>query len=143
MAGIPNDSSYEWVVPDTNATQCKIKVIAHGYKLRYGEDESDSCFSISKTGIAESPTHRPYSLSIYPNPFLKVTSIRYQVARKGKVSIKIYDLSGRLVKTLVDGLKCPGYYSVDWSPRNSLSGIYFVKMEAGSFKATKKLILVR
>jgi hypothetical protein len=84
----------------------------------------------------------------YPNPFNPSTTIRFGMKAKGLVTVKIYDVAGRLVRTLVSEVKEAGAYSAVWDGRNNLgahvaSGIYFYKMEAKGFGATKKLVLLR
>ena len=83
-----------------------------------------------------------------PNPFHRKTDIRYQIPVKAEVSLKVYDLSGRLVRTLKDGAQEPGYYTAAWDGRdkNRLkvpSGIYLYRMMAGEFVSTQKLVLLR
>ncbi len=84
----------------------------------------------------------------YPNPFNPSTTIKYDMKAKGLVTVRIYDVAGRLVRTLVNETKEAGAYSAVWDGRNEggaavASGIYFYKMDAGSFSATKKLVLLR
>ena len=87
-------------------------------------------------------------LEAYPNPTNGDVAIRYQVTVDSKVSLKIYDLSGKLVKTLVEGNKKAGYHTVRWNVKNKYkervpTGIYFFSMEAGNSKATKKLTILK
>ena len=84
----------------------------------------------------------------YPNPFNPATVINYQLASAGKVSIKIYDVLGREVKTLVDAYKNPGKYSVKWDASALTSGIYFYRIDAlgqngQRFVSTKRLAFVK
>ena len=84
----------------------------------------------------------------YPNPFNPMTTIRYDMKDKGLVTVRIYDVAGRLVRTLVDEVKDAGAYSAIWDGRNNIgavvaSGIYFYKMETAGFQATKKLVMLR
>jgi len=84
----------------------------------------------------------------YPNPFNPVTTIKYQIAKPGKVTLKIYNVEGRLVRSLVDETAKPGYYRVIWWGKNEngydvASGVYFCRMEAPGFKRTTKMILTR
>jgi 1,4-alpha-glucan branching enzyme len=79
----------------------------------------------------------------YPNPFNPTTEIRYWLPRAQRVQIAIFDLQGRRVATLVHARKPAGVYSVKWNARGVPSGIYFYKMIAGSFVATKKLLLLK
>ena len=96
-----------------------------------------------------------YSLSQnYPNPMGNVTQIEYALPTASRVSMRIYNVSGQLVKTLVDELQEPGQYSISWSGRDEKGqrvapGIYFYKFEAHTglgtedYKNTKKMILLR
>ncbi|NOR17413.1 T9SS type A sorting domain-containing protein [candidate division WOR-3 bacterium] len=90
----------------------------------------------------------------YPNPFGKITEIRYQIPKevdsrqKSVVSMNIYDVTGRLVKTLVNEPQEPGYYRVLWDGKDNLdnavpSGIYFYRIEVGNFTAVKKIVKTR
>ncbi|MDI6839945.1 MAG: T9SS type A sorting domain-containing protein [bacterium] len=79
----------------------------------------------------------------YPNPFGSEAKIRFALPKKGIVNLKIYDASGRLVETLVNGEKELGYYTVKWNAKDYPAGIYFAKFEAGYYTVTKKLIMIR
>jgi hypothetical protein len=79
----------------------------------------------------------------YPNPFNPSTTINYQVASEGPVSLKVYDLLGREVATLVNDLKSAGEYAAEWNAEGMPSGVYFYKMEAGNFSATRRLLLLK
>jgi hypothetical protein len=95
------------------------------------------------------PDARAYCLAQnFPNPFNPSTTIRYDVKTKGLVTIRLYDVAGRLVRTLVNEVKDSGSFSATWDGRNNLgaaaaSGIYFCKMEAGDWSATEKIVLLR
>lgn len=79
----------------------------------------------------------------YPNPFNPSTQIQYQIAKAGNVTIKVYDVLGNEISTLVQEFKQPGKYSVIWNASQLPSGIYFYKLQSGSFSETKKMILIR
>ncbi|MDI6839604.1 MAG: alpha/beta fold hydrolase [bacterium] len=80
---------------------------------------------------------------VSPNPFGSEAKIRFGLPKKGVVSLKIYDISGRLVKTLVNSKKEPGYYNVSFDAKGLATGIYFAKFEAGGgYTKTEKLILM-
>ena len=81
--------------------------------------------------------------SVYPNPFNPVTTIAYEVPNMSQVTIKIYDISGRETAQLVNSEIAQGYHTVDWNATNYASGAYFVKMIAGSFVQTRKMILLK
>jgi len=79
----------------------------------------------------------------YPNPFNPSTRIRYQLPTQSYVSLKVYDVLGREVGTLVDGIERPGYKSVLWDASGVASGVYFYRLQAGQFSAVQKMLLVR
>ena len=83
----------------------------------------------------------------YPNPFILSTKIRYSISEPGYVTLKIYDIQGRVVKVLVDGYKEPGGYSTTWngngySTGEVPAGIYYYKLESGSRIITRSLVLL-
>ncbi len=79
----------------------------------------------------------------YPNPFNPTTIIRYEIPQTSKVEMKIFDVLGREVETLVNDIKLPGQYEVNFNGVNLASGVYFYRIEAGDFVLTKKMILLR
>jgi TolB-like protein len=79
----------------------------------------------------------------HPNPFNKLTAISYQLRVPGHTTLKIYDLSGRLVETLVNEAQKPGVYQVEWDGKDHSSGIYFYRLSAGENVITIKMILLR
>ena len=79
----------------------------------------------------------------YPNPFNPLTTINYSIPKTGFVILKVYDLLGREIKTLVNEEKIPGNYKIEFDAANLSSGIYFYRLQAGSFTQTKKLILLK
>jgi flagellar hook assembly protein FlgD len=84
----------------------------------------------------------------YPNPFNPSTVVSFTVPEKEKVSIRVYDVSGRFVRTLADRTFEPGMHSVTWDGTNDGgrhvgSGVYFCRMDAAGFSKTRKLVLIR
>ncbi|MEK9135495.1 MAG: T9SS type A sorting domain-containing protein, partial [Bacteroidota bacterium] len=79
----------------------------------------------------------------YPNPFNPVTNFQFSIANSQLTILKVYDLLGREVATLVNEVKRPGRYEVQWDASNFSSGVYFYRMQTGSFHDTKKLILAK
>lgn len=102
-------------------------------------------------GIISSEIPKKFSLSQnYPNPFNPVTKIRFSIPASSKlweVSLIIYDMLGRAAATLVNEELKPGTYEVDWSAKGSESnfpsGVYFYRLDAGSFSETKRMILLK
>ena len=84
----------------------------------------------------------------YPNPFNPTTSIDYNLPEQSHVRILIYDMLGRQVKTLINKAQAPGYMSINWDATNNLgepvsAGVYIYTIEAGSFRQTRKMILLK
>ncbi len=81
----------------------------------------------------------------YPNPFNPTTSIQYAVGSKQFVSLKVYDVLGNEVVTLVNEYKPAGRYNVEFTVKNEQlsSGVYFYKLTAGSYSAVKKMVLMK
>ena len=79
----------------------------------------------------------------YPNPFNPVTRINYQIPKLSHVTIKVYNILGQEVATLVNEEKMAGNYSVEFNATRFASGVYFYRMQAGDFVSTKKLILLK
>ena len=79
----------------------------------------------------------------YPNPFNPSTQINYSLQTSAIVSLKIYDLLGNEVQALVDAFHLEGTYSVTFDAGDLASGVYFYKLEASDFVASKKMLLIR
>ncbi|HEX3074558.1 MAG TPA: T9SS type A sorting domain-containing protein, partial [Ignavibacteriales bacterium] len=85
-----------------------------------------------------------YSLSQnYPNPFNPATVIKYSIAEAGKVELKIYNMLGQEIKTLVNDMKNAGRYEVKFNASGLSSGVYIYRIKSGSFVQTKKLMLIK
>ena len=84
----------------------------------------------------------------YPNPFNPVTSINFTLPKKGLVNITIYNMEGRIVKTLVNSSQTAGYKSIQWNATNDRNeqvsaGLYLYTIEVGEFRQTKKMVLLK
>jgi hypothetical protein len=84
----------------------------------------------------------------YPNPFNPATTISYQVAKEGQVTLKVYDALGNLVSKLVDEYKPAGKYSVEFSAKDNISsgyasGVYFYEFKCGEFRDVQKMLLLK
>ena len=100
--------------------------------------------TFAKDNGAENNTPYSYSLTQnYPNPFNPSTMIQYTIADAQKVELKVYDLLGREVQTLVNDVQNPGSYNIMFNAQNLSSGIYFYKLTAGNFSEVKKMTLVK
>jgi hypothetical protein len=97
---------------------------------------------VEETRAGEIP--REYSLEQnYPNPFNPSTTIRFSLPKSGYVTLKVYDILGREVETLVEGVRTAGFYSVEWTPKNLASGVYLYRIQAGAFSDVKRLLLLK
>ena len=79
----------------------------------------------------------------YPNPFNPTTNIKYQIENNNFVTLKIYDILGREIKTLVNEKQSPGTYEVIFDGSGFPSGIYFCRINAGNFSDIKKMLLIK
>ena len=92
--------------------------------------------------------HRNALLPAYPNPFNPETTIRYELAARSHVTLRVYDVSGAVVRTLVDESKGAGSYALQWNGKDDhgssvASGVYFYRITAGSFSDVRKMTLVK
>jgi hypothetical protein len=100
------------------------------------------------TSVKNNSVPSEFSLSQnYPNPFNPTTRIQYSLEKAVQVSLRIYDMLGNEVVTLVNGRQDAGNYSIQFGKSNGTnglsSGVYFYRLQAGSFIATRKLILMK
>ena len=146
----PNDSIYTWIAPDISSDSCLVRVVAWDPALLTGQDVSDAIFTIRIVSTDDELPAVTWALSQnFPNPFNPSTTIHYDVkAGGGQVSLMVFDVSGRVVRTLVDGHQTEGSRSITWNGTNDrgqsiASGIYFYRMAAPGFTETKKMVLLR
>ena len=116
-------------------------------KSAFGNDLFlDSICIVCGEGINLTGGNVPQTYSLeqnYPNPFNPTTNIRFGLPKSGLVKMVIYDVLGRVVTTLVNEYKEAGEYTVDFDASAIASGVYFYKIESGSFTDVKKMLLVK
>jgi len=98
------------------------------------------------TGIEKLPTAVPGKFELkqnYPNPFNPSTNIKFSVPASSFVEVKVFDITGKQIETLVNGMLNAGEYQLNWDAANNPSGIYFYKLVAQGFTETRKMILVK
>ncbi|UCH65509.1 MAG: T9SS type A sorting domain-containing protein [Ignavibacterium sp.] len=98
------------------------------------------------TRIETEDTIIPSELSVgqnYPNPFNPLTKIKFSIPQKSNVIIKVFDILGNEIKTLVNAEKPTGTYEITWYAESLPSGIYFYRLQAGDYIETKKMVLLR
>ncbi len=114
----------------------------------YAYTYADGLYKVRSTASVNSVsvTTLPTSFQLmqnYPNPFNPSTVISFQLATKSRVTLKVYDILGREVETLVDGTLDTGLHQVSFDASRFASGVYFYRIQAGSFTATKKVMLLK
>jgi len=120
------------------------KVTSGKYLYRLKQIDNNGTFEYSK--IIEIDVDAPLEFELsqnYPNPFNPVTTINYQISELSYVTLKVYDALGTVVATLVNEEKSVGSYEVEFNAITLPSGIYFYKLQSGSFIETKKLVLMK
>jgi|GEM_PF-1088697 len=142
--------SYVWVVPQEPTQNGRLRVILFDDQGVMGYDSNDGPFTVSTatTGLPETiPTrHRLYQNS--PNPFQGATRVAFDLPEAGKVTLKVFDLNGRVVRVLADDWYPAGTHEVPWNALDAggkpvSAGIYFLHIAAGSFTDTKRMYLQR
>jgi hypothetical protein len=114
------------------------------YNYRLRQVDFDGTVSYSTLSVAEYINEISFGLSQnYPNPFNPSTIIEYIIPEDAFVDIKIYDLLGKEVKSVLSEEKSKGFYSIQINGSDLSSGIYFYKLKAGNFVETKKMVLMR
>lgn len=88
------------------------------------------------------------SFAVYPNPFSNSTTVSFSLQQQQKVSIQVFDLEGRLIKTLVNEQMPAGVHQITWNATNEsgsmiANGIYYLKLNAGNYSETKKLSVIK
>ncbi len=130
-----NDTTYYW------------RVNAKDYKGISGWSEVRRFTTTVATAVAGEMTKDiPTQFSLlqnYPNPFNPATRIQFGIPVSGLVTLKVFDILGREVAVLMNERKSPGTYDVEWNASSLSSGVYFYRLQAGSFTETKKLLLMK
>lgn len=130
----------------TDSTSFELKAYCGwvGYNPSWGGSSSYGSTSTQAPTKIASDLPTTFGLAQnYPNPFNPTTIIKYDLPIDSRVSLKVYDVLGREVVTLVDGLIPAGYHEAVFNSGTLTSGVYFYRIEAGSFIESKKLILLR
>ena len=111
--------------------------------------EDSFALTMEALNIAQDQIPTRYSLGeAYPNPFNPITKFGYEIPNTEYVSIDIYNLAGRHIKSLVSSIQNPGFKTVQWNATNDRSepvsaGLYLYTIQAGEFRQTKKMVLLK
>ncbi len=115
------------------------------YTSSYSSTASFTLTPESVTAVESSPSQiSSYQLyQNYPNPFNPSTVIRFSVPYESHITLKVYNILGSEVATLVNGVRAAGSYNITFNAENLASGVYFYQLKAGNFVTTKKLLLLK
>lgn len=124
-----------------NYSTSRYHYITFPYTLRASNADITAYNNIS-TGIYAMDNPTPHSLAQnYPNPFNTATEIPFVLTKGENVKLEIYDISGHLVKTLVNGYRSAGNHTARWDAQNFSKGVYIYKFQAGNFVKTRQAVL--
>ncbi|MCH7549200.1 MAG: T9SS type A sorting domain-containing protein [Candidatus Krumholzibacteriota bacterium] len=149
----------------TNAVGQSAQVVLQGFSMRFLRDDVPSGVAdrvrhlqdvltymqtpnTVPTGTGGNPGLRNSLSQNYPNPFNPTTTIDYSLRDRSQVSLKIYNVAGQLVRTLINEVKVSGAHTVAWDGRNGAgqnvaSGVYFYKLTSKNFVQTRKMVLLK
>lgn len=128
----------------TNYTYTDKNVPAGIYNYRLKQIDFDGSYEYSNIIEVEVSLPKTYSLgNCYPNPFNPSTIISYEVPKQSNVLLKVYDILGNEVATLVNEEKSAGSYQIIFDASALSNGVYFYRLQAGNFVETKKMILMK
>lgn len=115
------------------------------FKKRYNEAGGTGSFIIPVTDVEDfNLTEFGYQLyQNYPNPFNPVTTIRFEIPKQQKIKLTIYDILGREVRTLFDGVASAGLMTIDFKPDELASGMYIYQLVTDDFSISKKMVLLK
>ena len=142
------DFGNNWISISAGLSDKVIKgIVVHPDGLLLCGTESEGIYlaDLNSTGV-DDMNNLPLVFSInqnYPNPFNPTTNIRYSIPNSENVQIKIYDLLGRELQTLVNEFKQAGTYELEFDATDISSGVYFYRIQAGDYVDTKKMVLLR
>ena len=120
------------------------KILTGKYNYRLKQIDFDGSFEYSDVVEVEVTTPLEYALEQnYPNPFNPTTTIKFELPEKNFVQLKIFDVLGSEVATLMNEEKAPGSYEVFFDAAKLVSGVYIYSLKAGNFTQSKKMILMK
>ncbi len=141
----PVTITFNYTAPSTAGTDTLYATAAKGYNGKWNWAPNKGIIIKSPVNVENiSEIANQFSLKQnYPNPFNPSTKIEFSVAKLSNVTIKVYNLSGKEVAALVNGMYGQGIYKVNWNAGNLASGVYLYRIQAGNFTETKRLTLIK
>ena len=139
-------ASVNALIPDITVDHTNCLHLVWTELTDYIHDISDIYYSKQQlTGIEEyqGPSLTYSALSFLSNPFTKTTTVKFTLSYETKVSLRIYDTSGRIVSALINDGREAGHHTITWDVGDLPSGIYFARLDTDNFTCTRKLILIR
>jgi hypothetical protein len=136
----------------TDDSTCELAVVPHpgsGFVRAVAAQDHSIVEAQGQTSLIgaddgpTSPRKFPVLFGANPNPFKPVTQITYWVPQGEHVRLGVYDVTGRLIATLVDDARDRGEYTVQWRARDLPSGVYFCRLEVGDYTESKKMMLLK
>jgi len=155
IGDLDNDGDYELIFGTTNNLEV-IDILdpmgnRYSWKMYRANERRDGFFNSSLASLDYEKNKLPNDFSIsnnYPNPFNPLTTFSYNLPKNAKVKIVIYDINGRVVKTLIEDNQLAGYQTISWNSTNQIgetvaTGLYFYSIETDNFSKTKKMLLLK
>jgi photosystem II stability/assembly factor-like uncharacterized protein len=139
------DNGITWNLIDSTLIPTSLTIDSDGYLFAATSNQGLFQYLQKTTSVKETISLLPQQFLLeqnYPNPFNPSTIISYQVPKASHVLLKIYDVLGREVSTLIDKEQVPGNYKIQFSGQLS-SGVYFYRLTAGDFSQTKKMLMLK
>ncbi len=115
----------------------------YGYRLKQIDFNGNFQYYYLSNEIVIGIPAKPELSQNYPNPFNPVTKINYSLPSEGKAVLKVYNITGREVTTLVNEIQSSGYYSISFNAEGLSTGIYYYTLSAGNFSETKKMMVIK
>jgi hypothetical protein len=147
-AGAPNTGSYVWTVtgPEVTGNNAYLKAVARDYGGNLGNDSSDGGFNVLTTVTAVEPNAGVDAFALgapAPNPAAGRSLLTFAIPTRTPVHLSLLDVQGREVELLADGVREPGRYTAALEASDLRAGIYFVRMQAGSMRLTRRVVVIK
>jgi hypothetical protein len=132
-----SNPDYKWVLTEADSGKYQITVSLRDSTINFEKEEPTSIANSEQNPVAFKLEQN------YPNPFNPVTQIAFQINSKSNVTLKIFDITGREIQTLVSSSLPEGYHTVQFDGRGLSSGVYFYTLTSDAFSVMKKMTLLK